>query len=85
MLERRDNGPDLPMKGRSRQIRIVCLGIQRLTFTYYCLQRVDTVTISKVVTPLRPLFYDDRTSDNLMEDVSAIEVEDMEPTEVAWF
>ena len=37
---------------------------------------------SKVGTQSRPLFYDDRTRDRLMEEVDAIEAEDLEPTEV---
>jgi hypothetical protein len=53
-----------------------------LTFSVYCLQRAKTLTLSKVVTQSRPLFYDDRTSDRLMEVANGIETEDLERAEV---
>jgi hypothetical protein len=56
-----------------------------LTFSVYCLQRAKAVTISKVITQSRHLFYDDRTSDRLVEEFHAIEEEDPEPTEMLRF
>ena len=55
-----------------------------LTFSVYCLQRAKTLTLSKVITQSRPLFYDydDRTSDRLMEEANGIETEDLERAEV---
>ena len=48
-----------------------------------CLQRVNTVTISKVITQSRPLFYVDRAGHRLTEEANGIEAEDLEPTEVS--
>ena len=40
-----------------------------------------TKYFSKVIIQSRPLFYDDRTGDRLMEEVNAIDDEDLEPME----
>jgi len=38
----------------------------------------DTATLSKVITQSRPFFYDDQAGDQLMEEVDALEEEDLE-------
>jgi hypothetical protein len=43
----------------------------------------DTTTMSKVITQLRRLFYDDRAGHRLIKEANGIEAEDLEPTEVS--